>query len=75
MWAWTRGRVLGVPGGWRDPWDEPDDHAELRARAEAIKRRQMQRAELLGVVWRAQIAAEQTRQRRGGVGYQHHGAA
>jgi hypothetical protein len=27
------------PGGWRDLWDDPDDSAELRARAEAIERR------------------------------------
>ena len=23
--------VRGILGGWRDVWDEPDDHAELRA--------------------------------------------
>jgi hypothetical protein len=27
--------VRGVPGGWRDWWDDPDDSAEFRARAEA----------------------------------------
>jgi hypothetical protein len=50
--------VRGVAGGWRDPWDEPDDSARLRARAEASERRQLRRAEVLGVAWRAQIAAE-----------------
>jgi hypothetical protein len=25
----------GGAGGWRDCWDDPDDHAQLRARAEA----------------------------------------
>lgn len=25
--------VRGTPGGWRDPWDDPDDAAEVRARA------------------------------------------
>ena len=67
--------VCGVPGGWRDVWDDPDDHAQLLARAEAAERRQLARAEVLSVVWQREIRAEQKRQRRGGVGYQHHGAA
>jgi hypothetical protein len=50
--------VRGVPGGWRDCWDDPDDHAQLRARAETAERRQTRRAALLGAAWRAQIAAE-----------------
>ncbi|MFN8676116.1 MAG: hypothetical protein U0Z70_07030 [Thermomicrobiales bacterium] len=25
--------VRGTPGGWRDPWDDPDDAASMRARA------------------------------------------
>ena len=41
--------VRGVLGGWRDPWDDPDDHAALRAEVEATERRQMRRAEVLGV--------------------------
>jgi hypothetical protein len=41
----------GVPGGWRDWWDEPDDHAELRAHAEAADRRQLVRADQLGRIW------------------------
>ena len=47
---------------------EPDDHAQLRARAEAIERRQLQRAEVLGTVWWGEIRAEQRRKRRGGKG-------
>jgi hypothetical protein len=50
--------VRGVPGGWRDCWDDPADSAALRAHAEASERRQRQLAELLGAVWRAHIAAE-----------------
>jgi hypothetical protein len=48
--------VRGVPGAWRDWWDEPDDSAKLRARAEAAERRQMAKAEVLGVVWRQELA-------------------
>ena len=48
--------VRGVPGGWRDVWDDPDDSAELRARAEATERRQLARAERLGVAWRQELA-------------------
>jgi hypothetical protein len=58
----------GVAAGWRDVWDDPDDHAELRARAEAIERRQMARVEIIGRRWQRQIAAEQARRRRGGSG-------
>jgi hypothetical protein len=50
--------VRGVPGGWRDCWDDPDDSAQLRAQAERQERRQIARVEVLGVAWRAQIAAE-----------------
>ena len=32
-------RVRGVPGGWRDWWDQPDDSVQLRARAEVANRR------------------------------------
>ncbi len=39
-------------------WDEPDDHAQLRAKAEATECRQLRLAERLGTAWRAQIAAE-----------------
>jgi len=27
--------TCGIAGGWRDMWTDPDDHAELQARAEA----------------------------------------
>jgi hypothetical protein len=64
----------GVAGGWRDPWDEPGDCAQCRARAETIERRQTRRVDLLGTAWQHEIRAEQKRQRRGGVGYQLHGA-
>jgi hypothetical protein len=63
--------VRGVPGGWRDWWDDPDDGAELRARAETAECRQTMRAEVLGAVWQGEIReerrqGEQERRRRGG---------
>ena len=64
--AGYRGR--GVPGGWRDSWDEPDDSAEIRARMDAADRRLMVRAEVLGRHWQREVAAEQARKRRGGSG-------
>src|SRR6187200_1976774 len=48
----------GVPGGWRDLWDDPDDSAELRARGETTERRQDREAARLGVVWQGEIAGE-----------------
>ena len=42
----------GVPGSWRDCWDDRDDRDDrddLEARAEATERRQMRRAEVLGL--------------------------
>jgi hypothetical protein len=50
--------IRGVAGGWRDVWEEPEDHAQLWARAKAAERRQVHRAEVLGGAWRAQIVAE-----------------
>jgi hypothetical protein len=50
--------VRGIPGGWRDRWDDPDDSAELRDRGEAIERRQTRLAEVLGVAWRRAIERE-----------------
>jgi hypothetical protein len=44
--------VRGVAGGWRDCWDDPDDHAELRDRAEVIARCSLVRAQELGRLWR-----------------------
>src|SRR5687768_3366078 len=43
-----------VPGGWRDWWDDPNDQAEQRARAENAERKHMTRAAVLGQVWRAE---------------------
>jgi hypothetical protein len=48
--------VRGVLGDWRDPWDEPDDHAQLHANAEAIERQHLARAKRLGAVWRQELA-------------------
>ena len=47
--------LRGVLGGWRDPWDSPHDHAQLRANAEVIERRQLAQAERLGMVWRQEL--------------------
>jgi hypothetical protein len=48
----------GVPGGWRDWWDEPDDCAELQAKAEVIERRFAVTAERLGQIWQTEIREE-----------------
>jgi hypothetical protein len=48
--------VRGIPDGWRDVRDEPDDHAALRTHAEATERRQTRRAEIMGLVWRQDLA-------------------
>jgi hypothetical protein len=48
----------GGVGGWRDPWDEPDDSAQLRAQVEAAERRLMDQADGLGQGWRAEILEE-----------------
>jgi pimeloyl-ACP methyl ester carboxylesterase len=58
----------GVPGGWHNAWDGPDDHAQLRALAEAAEHRQTMRAALLGAVWRDEIEEERARKRRGKLG-------
>ncbi len=50
--------VCGVPGGWRDWWDEHDDHAERRAHAVAAEGRQMRLAAVLGVAWPGEIREE-----------------
>ena len=57
-------RCGGVPGGWRDWWDDPDDSAQLRAKAEASERRQLRRAAVLGVVWQGEIAEERQQRAR-----------
>jgi hypothetical protein len=48
----------GVSGGWRDVWDEPDDHAELQAQAVAAERRLEALATRIGWRWQREIAAE-----------------
>ena len=50
--------VRGVPSGWRHMWDEPNDHAELRARAETVERRYLAQAQVMGRRWQQEIAAE-----------------
>jgi len=50
--------VCGVSGGWRDLWDAPDDHAELRAQAERAECRTVARALVLGVVMRRESARD-----------------
>ena len=56
--------VRGTPGGWRDPWDGPDDHERLRAEAEAAELRIEQRAAALAPGWQAEVEAEREARRR-----------
>jgi hypothetical protein len=63
----------GVPGGWRDWWDDPDDHAQLRTRAETAERRLEATAARIGRRWQREITRERkhrerARKRRGGSG-------
>ena len=62
----TRFPVRGTPGGWRDRWDEPIDHAALRAQAETAERRLEQRTAALAPAWRAEIEAERRKEKRRG---------
>lgn len=39
--------VRGTPGGWRDPWDDPDDTGELRERARLEDQRAEERARVI----------------------------
>lgn len=50
--------IRGVPGGWRDWWDDPDDSAQLRAQAEADERRQVATAVRIGQRWQREVARE-----------------
>ncbi len=52
--------VRGVPGGWRDPWDD-DDTAMVRARAEDAERRFARDAERIGRQWREELADDRRR--------------
>jgi hypothetical protein len=40
--------VRGVPGGWRDVWDDPDDAAALRSRVEAAEAHLLARVAITG---------------------------
>lgn len=44
--------VRGVSGGWRDVWDDPNDHAQLRAEAGAVEENRVARAPWLGALLR-----------------------
>jgi hypothetical protein len=46
--------VRGVPGGYRDIWDDPNDGAQLRARAEATDQRLMIEAAQTATALRAE---------------------
>lgn len=50
--------VRGTLGGYRDWWDDLDDHAELRARVEAAERRMLAAVRLL------RLDGEEERQRQ-----------
>jgi hypothetical protein len=63
--------VRGVPGGWRDVWDEPDDSAELRACAEEAECRLMTRVAVTGWRWQREIQRELAWKRRGRRGCQY----
>lgn len=60
----TRFPTRGVPGGWRDIWDDPDDSAALRAQGEAVERRQEAFAAVDGPRWRAEAVAERRERQR-----------
>jgi hypothetical protein len=49
-------------------WDDPDDHAELRATVEATEAHLLARVAITGQRWQREIARERTRKRRGGSG-------
>jgi hypothetical protein len=55
--------VRGVPGGWRDVWDPPDDHAQLRAAAEAAEQRLGDTAARIGEGWQAEMRDERRQMR------------
>jgi hypothetical protein len=58
----------GVPGGWRGWWDDPNDHAEVRAQAEAVEQRLEAKMARIGRRWQREILQEQQQRRRGGLG-------
>jgi hypothetical protein len=46
--------VRGVPGGWRDPWDD-DDAAELRAASEGAGQEIEEHVVTIAPAWRDEI--------------------
>ncbi len=58
--------VRGTPGGYRDPWDEPDEATIERGRIEEEQRRLIAHGLVLAAVLRAEEGEE--RKRRGHVG-------
>ena len=61
-----------MPSGWRDWWDDPDDHAELRTQAELAERQCLARMQVISRRWQGEILAEcrradRERSRRGGL--------
>ena len=58
--------IRGVPGGWRDRWDEPHDPAQLRARGEAAEAHLLTQVAITRRRWQHEITREQAQKRRSG---------
>jgi len=56
--------IRGVPGGFRDWWDAPDEAATLRERAEDERRRLLVAARRECRQWRSELARERKPSRR-----------
>jgi hypothetical protein len=54
--------------GLRDVWDDPDDHAALRATVEASEAHRLARVAITGQRWQREMPREPARKRRGGAG-------
>ena len=50
--------IDGIPGGWRDPWDGPDDTAEIRARVEVEEQRHLAQVVGIGRSWQREMHSE-----------------
>jgi hypothetical protein len=50
--------VRGVPGGWRDPWDGPEETDQIRAETEAFERQVVAHIAIIGRERRREVAAE-----------------
>ena len=48
----------GMPGGWHDPWDSPDDVPAIRDQIETAHQRIMTAAKREGRRWRKEMAAQ-----------------